>query len=311
MRRRIERIAQPAAHLIARDDSGQDLASRGADHLADRERGRHHRRARMQRGIGMGVVEIERMAERAVEQRRHCRRPGSGIAEHGGVALAVERKRLQHLEQGRRGFRIAPGADRAAEKVERQRLGARAHLRRDIFEFQVGDIGGERCGFIGHCVSLLLPRRVGGLNPSFKPSRDDRQQLCAMPFPSIDDVASTSGLRPMIALPKRLFGWPKLRAAQLALAVRVTVSAVVAFSLATALHLLLPLWAVLTSLIVTQMSVGRSLKVSRDYMFGTIGGAIYGGAIATLIPYSGEVELLGLLVLAVAPLALTAAFNPS
>jgi uncharacterized membrane protein YccC len=115
----------------------------------------------------------------------------------------------------------------------------------------------------------------------------------------------------MFALPKRLFGRPRLRAAQLALAVRVTVSTVVAFSLATALHLLLPLWAVLTSLIVTQMSVGRSLKVTRDYMFGTIGGAIYGGAIATLIPYSGEVELLGLLVLAVAPLALVASFNPS
>jgi uncharacterized membrane protein YccC len=115
----------------------------------------------------------------------------------------------------------------------------------------------------------------------------------------------------MIALPKRPFGWPKLRAAQLALAVRVTVSAVVAFSLATALHLLLPLWAVLTSLIVTQMSVGRSLKVTRDYMFGTVGGAIYGGAIGVLIPYSGEAGLLALLVLTVAPLALIASFNPS
>src|SRR6266700_4681311 len=119
------------------------------------------------------------------------------------------------------------------------------------------------------------------------------------------------GIAPMIALPKRPFGWPKLRAAQLALAVRVTVSAVVAFSLATALHLLLPLWAVLTSLIVTQTSVGRSLKVTRDYMFGTIGGAIYGGAIAVLIPHSGEGGLLALLVLAVAPLAFIAALNPS
>ena len=55
-----------------------------------------------------------------------------------------------------------------------------------------------------------------------------------------------------------------------------------------ALHLMLPLWAVLTSLIVTQMSVGRSLKATRDYMLGTVGGAIYGGAIAVLIPHSGE-----------------------
>jgi uncharacterized membrane protein YccC len=115
----------------------------------------------------------------------------------------------------------------------------------------------------------------------------------------------------MIALPNRLFGRLRFRKTQLALAVRVTVSAVVAFSIATALHLLLPLWAVLTSLIVTQMSVGRSLKVTRDYMFGTIGGAMYGGAIAVLIPYSGEAGLLALLVLTVAPLALIASINPS
>ena len=78
-----------------------------------------------------------------------------------------------------------------------------------------------------------------------------------------------------------------------------------------ALHLMLPLWAVLTSLIVTQMSVGRSLKATRDYMLGTVGGAIYGGAIAVLIPHSGEGGLLALLVLAVAPLAFIGAINPS
>jgi uncharacterized membrane protein YccC len=115
----------------------------------------------------------------------------------------------------------------------------------------------------------------------------------------------------MIALPKRLFGGLRFHKTQIALAVRVTVSAVVAFSLATGLHLLLPLWAVLTSLIVTQMSVGRSLKVTRDYMFATVGGAMYGGAIAVLIPYSGEAGLLALLVLTVAPLALIASINPS
>ena len=59
------------------------------------------------------------------------------------------------------------------------------------------------------------------------------------------------------------------------------------------------------------MSVGRSLKATRDYMLGTIGGAIYGGAIAVLIPHSGEGGLLALLVLTVAPLAFIAAINPS
>jgi len=115
----------------------------------------------------------------------------------------------------------------------------------------------------------------------------------------------------MIAFPRRMLRRLRSRKVQLAFAVRVTVAAALAFAVATALHLMLPLWAVLTSLIVTQMSVGRSLKVTRDYLFGTVGGALYGGAIAVLIPHSGEVELLALLVLAVAPLAFIASIFPA
>ncbi len=115
----------------------------------------------------------------------------------------------------------------------------------------------------------------------------------------------------MMALSRQLFARIRLRKTQLALAIRVTVAAAAAYAIATALHLLLPLWAVLTSLIVTQMSVGRSLKATRDYMLGTVGGALYGGAIAVLIPYSSETGLLALLVLAVAPLAFVAAIHPS
>ncbi|WP_265441416.1 FUSC family protein [Bradyrhizobium sp. SEMIA] len=114
-----------------------------------------------------------------------------------------------------------------------------------------------------------------------------------------------------MAFSGKVFERIRSRRTQLGLAIRVTVAATAAYAIATALHLLLPLWAVLTSLIVTQMSVGRSLKATRDYVLGTIGGAIYGGAIAILIPYSSEVGLLGLLVLSVAPLAFIAAINPS
>jgi uncharacterized membrane protein YccC len=117
--------------------------------------------------------------------------------------------------------------------------------------------------------------------------------------------------RAMMALSKRLVDRVRSRRTQLALAIRVTVAAAAAYAIATALHLLLPLWAVLTALIVTQMSVGRSLKATRDYMLGTVGGAVYGGAIAVLIPYSSETGLLALLVLAVAPLALVAAIRPN
>jgi Predicted membrane protein len=115
----------------------------------------------------------------------------------------------------------------------------------------------------------------------------------------------------MMTFAKRMLGPLEDRKTQLALAVRLAVAAVAAYAIARALHLMLPLWAVLTSLIVTQMSVGRSLKATRDYMLGTIGGAVYGGAIAILIPHSGEGGLLALLVLAVAPPAFVAAINPS
>lgn len=115
----------------------------------------------------------------------------------------------------------------------------------------------------------------------------------------------------MITSLKHLSTLMRPRKAQLALTVRGTVAAVGALAIALAFHLMLPLWAVLTSLIVTQMSVGRSLKATRDYMLGTIGGALYGGAIAVLIPHSGESGLLALLVLAVAPLAFIASINPS
>ena len=115
----------------------------------------------------------------------------------------------------------------------------------------------------------------------------------------------------MMAFAKRMLGSLRGRKTQLALAVRLAVAAVAAYAIARALHLMLPLWAVLTSLIVTQMSVGRSLKATRDYMLGTVGGAVYGGAIAMLIPHSGEGGLLALLVLTVAPMAFIGAINPS
>jgi uncharacterized membrane protein YccC len=118
-------------------------------------------------------------------------------------------------------------------------------------------------------------------------------------------------MRRMIAFAKRMLGSLGGRKTQLALAVRLAAAAVAAYAIARALHLMLPLWAVLTSLIVTQMSVGRSLKATRDYMLGTVGGAVYGGAIAVLIPHSGEGSLLALLVLAVAPMAFIGAINPS
>ena len=100
------------------------------------------------------------------------------------------------------------------------------------------------------------------------------------------------------------------RRVQLALSIRVTIAALASLALAQFLQLPLPLWAVLTAVIVTQMSVGRSLKATFDYLVGTVGGAIYGGAIGVFVPHSSEIALLAALAIAVAPLALIAAINP-
>src|SRR6185437_16138174 len=91
-----------------------------------------------------------------IEQRRDRRRPGLVVAEHGGLALAVERQRLQHFQHRRRRFRIAPGPDRAAEEIERQHLGALQYLRRDVVEFEIGDIACERFGFMRHGVASCV-----------------------------------------------------------------------------------------------------------------------------------------------------------
>jgi uncharacterized membrane protein YccC len=97
---------------------------------------------------------------------------------------------------------------------------------------------------------------------------------------------------------------------QLVLSVRVTIAALAALALSQLLHMPLPLWAVITALIVTQMSVGRSLKASFDYLIGTLGGAIYGGAVAVLIPHNNEIALLVVLAVVVGPLAFIASINP-
>jgi len=95
------------------------------------------------------------------------------------------------------------------------------------------------------------------------------------------------------------------------LALRVTVAAMLSLVLAQAFGLRLPLWAVLTSIIVSQLSLGSSLKATIDYFLGTMGGVIYGGLIAVFVPHPNEVALLGVMALALAPLALLAAFRPS
>jgi uncharacterized membrane protein YccC len=109
---------------------------------------------------------------------------------------------------------------------------------------------------------------------------------------------------------KRFRSWLRQHQAQLRLCLRVSTSAMVSLAVAQLLRLPLPLWTVLTAVLLTQISVGRSLKATLDYLASTLGGAIYAGGIGALVPHDNEIALLGALALAVGPAALLAATNP-
>ena len=68
-----------------------------------------------------------------------------------------------------------------------------------------------------------------------------------------------------------------------AFALRVTVAAALALFAALALGLPMPLWSVLTAVIVSQLSIGRTLKIGTSYFLGTVGGSVYGGLIAVFV----------------------------
>jgi len=112
--------------------------------------------------------------------------------------------------------------------------------------------------------------------------------------------------------------WTRLRVQirdlrpQLRLCLRVTIAAMLSFVLGKSLSIPFGgLWAALTAVVVTQVSVGGSLKATIEYLTGTLGGAVYAGAIVALVPHANEVSLLVALAIAVAPLALLAAINPN
>lgn len=108
---------------------------------------------------------------------------------------------------------------------------------------------------------------------------------------------------------ERVWAWLAAHGAELRLCVRTTASAVITFLLAEALHLSQGYWAVLTAVIIMQASVGGSVKATVDRMIGTLSGAIYGAAVAFLIPHATELGLTAALVVALVPLALLSALN--
>ena len=122
----------------------------------------------------------------------------------------------------------------------------------------------------------------------------------------------------MRLVPNRLSFWKRLRAtvsayrSQLRFSLRMTAAGLLALIVAQSLALPLHgLWVVLTAVVVTQMSVGGSLRATIEYIIGTLGGAVYAAAIGVLVPHAGAIAQGGALALTIAPLAFVAAINPN
>ncbi|MBY0298914.1 MAG: FUSC family protein, partial [Methylobacterium sp.] len=112
---------------------------------------------------------------------------------------------------------------------------------------------------------------------------------------------------------QRLRAWLQIRLtarrAILTQGARMTVASLATYVLAEALGLPQAFWAVVSALIVTQGSLGGSLKAAFDRFLGSVLGAVYGGAVALALPHQGSVASAVALVVAVAPLAVAAAHS--
>lgn len=99
---------------------------------------------------------------------------------------------------------------------------------------------------------------------------------------------------------------------QLRFSLRMTIAGLLALIVAQSLALPLHgLWVVLTAVVVTQMSVGGSLRATVEYIVGTLGGAVYAAVVGFLIPHATTTAQSGALALTIAPLAFAAAMNPN
>jgi uncharacterized membrane protein YccC len=109
--------------------------------------------------------------------------------------------------------------------------------------------------------------------------------------------------------PRWITDWLQSRTGELRLALRTTLAGLITFAFAHVLKLPQGYWAVLTSVIVMQASVGGSLKAGFDRMLGTVAGAIWGVSVTLAIPHRDTLTLGLTLAVALAPLALVAALK--
>jgi len=118
--------------------------------------------------------------------------------------------------------------------------------------------------------------------------------------------------RPRMTFWKRVRETVSAYRSQLRFSLRMTAAGLLALIVAQSLALPLHgLWVVLTAVVVTQMSVGGSLRATIEYIIGTLGGAIYAAAIGVIVPHAGAIAQGCVLALTIAPLAFVAAINPN
>jgi uncharacterized membrane protein YccC len=98
---------------------------------------------------------------------------------------------------------------------------------------------------------------------------------------------------------------------ELRLSLRILAAALLTFAAAELLGLKQGYWAVLTAIIVTQASLGGSLKAIFERLLGTVGGAVSGVAAALIVPRTGPVTTALELLLALVPVSLLSAFKPA
>jgi uncharacterized membrane protein YccC len=110
---------------------------------------------------------------------------------------------------------------------------------------------------------------------------------------------------------QRIRDWLQGRSSVLRLVLRTTLAGLITFTLSHLLELPHSYWAVLTSVIIMQESVGGSLKATLDRMLGTVAGAIWGVSVTLAIPHRDTLTLGLTLAVALAPLALLAALKPN
>ncbi|HXC29953.1 MAG TPA: FUSC family protein [Stellaceae bacterium] len=105
--------------------------------------------------------------------------------------------------------------------------------------------------------------------------------------------------------------WLRQHRVELGLSLRMTVAGLLSFAIAHLFHLPQGYWAVLTAVIVTQSSLGGSLKAIFDRFVSTLVGAAWGAAVTYAVPHP-DVASAGLAVgVALIPLTLLVAFRPS